>query len=90
MAENIQAGIDALVMDERDHVATALRELSKGTDITCRLKEDLFRVKLLDDIEFGHKLAIRDIAKGTLIRKYGEVIGKATQDIATGQHGPRP
>lgn len=63
MAENIQAGIDALVMDERDHVATALRELSKGTDITCRLKEDLFRVKLLDNIEFGHKLAIRDIAK---------------------------
>lgn len=34
----------------------------------------------------GHKLAVRPIAKGEAIRKYGQIIGFATQDIEIGQH----
>ena len=33
----------------------------------------------------GHKLAIKDIKAGEEIIKYGEVIGRATIDIKTGE-----
>ncbi len=34
----------------------------------------------------GHKMAIRAIATGHEVRKYGQIIGLATQDIAPGDH----
>lgn len=37
-------------------------------------------------IPFGHKVANKDISKGTNIIKYGYPIGKATCDIAKGEH----
>ena len=39
-----------------------------------------------DDIPFGHKFALRDIAQGELIIKYGEEIGVASRDIAQGTY----
>lgn len=37
-------------------------------------------------IPFGHKAALRPIACGESIIKYGVVIGIATADIGTGEH----
>jgi altronate hydrolase len=37
-------------------------------------------------IPAGHKVAIRPIATGEEIRRYGQIIGFATQPIAPGQH----
>lgn len=37
-------------------------------------------------VPFGHKIALCAIAKGDLIRKYGQIIGVATEDIAVGDH----
>ena len=37
-------------------------------------------------LEDGHKYALRDIAKGENVIKYGQPIGHATQDIAKGEH----
>lgn len=34
----------------------------------------------------GHKVAVEPIAKGQAVRKYGSVIGLATEDIAAGAH----
>ena len=34
----------------------------------------------------GHKVAIADIKTGDVVVKYGQVIGRATQDIAIGNH----
>jgi altronate hydrolase len=34
----------------------------------------------------GHKIALREIKAGTPVRKYGQVIGVATEDIAPGDH----
>ncbi len=34
----------------------------------------------------GHKVAIHDVAKGGPVRRYGQTIGFASQDIAAGQH----
>ncbi len=38
-----------------------------------------------EPIEMGHKLAIRPLATGEAVRKYGQVIGYATRDIAAGE-----
>ena len=34
----------------------------------------------------GHKMATRDIAEGAAVRRYGQVIGFASQPIARGTH----
>ena len=38
------------------------------------------------NLEDGHKYALRDIAKGENIIKYGNPIGHATADIKAGEH----
>ena len=37
------------------------------------------------NIPAGHKFALRDIAKGELVIKYGEVIGRATENVRAGE-----
>lgn len=34
----------------------------------------------------GHKIALRDLPTGTLVRKYGHVIGVTTKPVAAGEH----
>lgn len=86
MAGHIQAGADALVMDEKDHVATALREMTAGETIHYRKGEVMHALTLVDPIPFGHKMALSNISKDTQVRKYGEVIGLSSSDIAQGAH----
>ena len=38
-----------------------------------------------EEIPAGHKYALRDIAVGEFVVKYGEIIGRATQKITTGE-----
>ncbi|MDF2962980.1 MAG: D-galactarate dehydratase [Paenibacillus sp.] len=83
---HIEAGADALVMDPRDHVATAIKDLQQGQNITYRVQDQVHELTLIDPIPFGHKVAIQDVVSGTDIRKYGEVIGRTTVNIQAGQH----
>jgi len=85
-AHQIEAGADALVMDARDHVATAIKDLQQGQKITYRVQDQVREVVLLDNVPFGHKIAIETVPQGTDIRKYGEVIGRTTAEIKAGQH----
>ena len=78
--------IDAIVVNEADNVATALRELKAGTEATFRRHRELGRTVLRDDIPYGHKFAIRPVSRGEEVLKYGEVIGRATKDIVAGCH----
>src|SRR3982074_1331662 len=43
-------------------------------------------VSTVERIPAGHKVAIRPIAAGEPIRRYGQIIGFATSPIAPGQH----
>ena len=43
-------------------------------------------VTTVDRIPAGHKVAIKPIAEGEAIRRYGQIIGFATTPIAPGQH----
>ncbi len=72
----------ALLLDERDNVATALVDLARGT----RVPVGGLEVELRADIPFAHKFALRPIAAGEAVVKYGETIGLATAAIQPGDH----
>ncbi len=70
----------ALQLSPDDNVAIAARRLAAGSEI--RLEGD--RLRLLQEIRPGHKMARRDIRKGEAILKYGQVIGHASEEIPAG------
>jgi len=70
-----------IVMNSEDSCATSLAEIPKDAKIEIKDKN---LININQDIPFGHKFAIKDIKKGDLVKKYGEIIGIATQDINLG------
>ena len=72
----------ALVISERDNVATALQPLDDGRVLDI----GGVSVTVREAIASGHKVAIRTIAAGEPVIKYGSPIGTATTDIAPGAH----
>ena len=73
----------AAVIDTRDDVATALAAIDAGGEVTLG-GVGTGAMRAVEAIAAGHKLAPRPIARGAPVRKYGEVIGHATTDIAAG------
>lgn len=78
--------IDAIALRDNDNVATALRDLVAGEEIVVGVLDRSVPVRVRQSIPFGHKLALTDIPAGTDILKYGEVMGRATQEIPAGAH----
>ena len=77
---------DAIIINDNDNVAVAIKNLTKGTNVIVRGDSIDTKVELKHYIPFGHKFALDDIISGSEIIKYGVVIGKATQDIKKGEH----
>jgi altronate dehydratase len=73
---------DVLVVSARDNVATALESLEPGRVIELAGST----VRVGEAIPRGHKVALRALAKGDQIIKYGSAIGSATMAIAAGAH----
>lgn len=65
-----------------DNVATALTDLPAGTVLSVGDTT----VTLLQAIRFGHKFAVKPVAQGGPVIKYGQVIGTASRPIAAGEH----
>lgn len=78
----LSADGSALRLKDDDDVAVALRTLVPGTPVRFPDAE----IAPSDTIPSGHKIALRDIAAGAPIRKYGQVIGRASAAIARGSH----
>ena len=72
----------ALVISERDNVATALQTLEPGGPLEVGGTTLVVR----EPIPSGHKIALRDIAAGDAVVKYGSPIGVATARIPAGTH----
>jgi altronate hydrolase len=72
----------AILLKPEDDVAIARRELAAGTV----LEDGAARIEARVDIKPGHKIARRAVRQGDPVRRYGQVIGFATQDIAVGDH----
>ncbi len=78
-----------LVHDRKDNVGVVVVEgLAAGTDMLCRITEDnsTFRLKVLDDVPIGHKVALSDLSEGDTAIKYGEDIGRMVGGAAKGKH----
>ena len=78
-----------LVHDLEDNVGVVVIEgLVSGTDMFCVVTSDnsTFRLKCLDDVPIGHKVALRDISEGESAIKYGEDIGKFVGSVLCGGH----
>ena len=78
----------AIQASTKDNVATIFAEdIVAGTEVVVldpSGTRTLMAVR--EDIPYGHKFALRDIAEGEQITKYGEEIGVATRDIAVGAY----
>ena len=77
---------NALIIDVKDNVAVAIEPIAKGDVATYVREGKEVSLPALEDITIYHKLAIRDIAKGEPVVKYGEHIGIAACDIKAGEH----
>ena len=69
---------DHVRLDPSDNVVTATRALQAGVAVETVTTTGL--------IPSGHKIATQAIASGAQIRKYAQLIGYASEDIAPGDH----
>ena len=63
-----------------DDVVIARQQMLGGTPIASE------GITVSGLIPPGHKIAVRAIAAGQPVRRYNQIIGTATRDIAAGQH----
>ena len=75
---------DAIVIDAKDNVAVALRDLDG--EVRVRIGEIIQTMRVVARIPMGHKVAMHPLAKGEAVLKYGECIGITTAPVATGDH----
>lgn len=75
-------GSGVLLLAPGDNVAVASAELPEGTQRTV----NGLPVVLKSKVDVGHKFAVRRIAKGERIVKYGAPIGSALRDIGAGEY----
>lgn len=71
-----------LKVHPEDSVAVAIRPLSKGEVVEVAG----LQIPVATDIPAGHKFALKALAKGEKVIKYGAPIGYAVTDIACGEH----
>jgi hypothetical protein len=73
----------AVILSEKDNVATALIDLPVG-DYILRSGKSGTTITVPEDIRAGFKIALSDISKSEPVYKYGYVIGLAIEDIKKG------
>ncbi len=79
--------IRAIKNHDIDNVATLFGTAEAGNIVTIMDKAgNSSTVTVLQDIPYGHKIALTVIAVGEQVTKYGEEIGIATQEIKVGEH----
>ncbi|MEC8711603.1 MAG: UxaA family hydrolase, partial [Pseudomonadota bacterium] len=69
---------ETIRLDASDNVVTATKTLEAGLAVEAVITQAI--------IPRNHKLATRAIAAGEPVRKYAQVIGYASEDIAAGAH----
>ncbi len=81
--------IHFVLHDAKDTVAVVVVEgVTAGTDMTGWIMDDDSTIKVAakQDIPIGHKVALKDMAVGDTVIKYGIDMGKVVAAITVGQH----
>jgi altronate hydrolase len=81
--EPVDIGRVAVILSPLDHVAIAKQPLFAGTELVL---PDGGRITVEQIVPPGHKVALREIAEGQPVRRYGQIIGFATRAIPAGAH----
>lgn len=66
--------------EKKDNVAVVLDDIVKGEAVVIGELELTAR----EDIPYGHKIALADMAKGDTVIKYGEPVARCIADISKG------
>lgn len=79
---------NALVHEAIDDVCVVIVDIKAGDEVSAVTLDGVPQatVKAVQDIPLGHKVALKNVAKGSDVIKYGRSIGAASQDIKQGQH----
>jgi (2R)-sulfolactate sulfo-lyase subunit alpha len=76
-----------LVHAPDDVVGVAVHDIEPGPAVPGRVQNGgPVELAVLEPVPLGHKIALRDIAEGEQVVKYGVVIGRATKAIRAGEH----
>lgn len=81
--------IHFVLHDARDTVAVVVVEgVKAGMSMTGWIMDEdrMIDVQARQDIPIGHKVALKDMAIGDTVWKYGIDMGKVVAPIHTGQH----
>jgi len=70
----------------RDNVVTLVDAASAGSVVEYVTSAGREEISLVDEVPFGHKVAVDDIPAGENVVKYDEVIGRASRVIRRGEH----
>jgi altronate hydrolase len=76
----LEVNAEVVRLHPHDNVVVATARIAKGAQIAGE------GIHSQDSIPMGHKVATQLIPAGAIVRKYGQVIGVATTDIAPGAH----
>ncbi len=72
-----------LCLNAQDDVLIALRDIAPGTPLPTPGSGEIVT---LAQIPAGHKVAVRQIAAGSPVRRYNQIIGFASRPISPGEH----
>lgn len=82
---------NAVIHHQEDNVAVVVHPIRAGEAVVVKAEELLTAT---EDLDVGHKVALRPIASGGTVYRYGEPIIEATQAIEAGAwvhvHNTRP
>ena len=80
IAKTIPTTAQVVHLHQDDNICIAAKTVPAGS----RVSAGDHTVTAAETIRLGHKMAIRDIAKDEPIRKYGQIIGLASESIKSG------
>ena len=77
-----------LVHAPDDVVGVAVQDIEPGPEVPGKIQSNgnEFTLDVVDPVPLGHKVALRPLASGEPVIKYGIAIGRATRDIRAGEH----
>lgn len=78
--------VQAILIEAGDTVATVTADAAPGAAVEAVLGGTRLSLTALDPIPRWHKIAVRDMAAGEAVVKYGQPIGHALRDIRAGEH----
>jgi altronate dehydratase small subunit len=76
---------DAFRIHAGDNVATLLGDVEGGASLMVRGDGEAVELTAMQPVAVGHKIALRALAEGDRVVKYGLPIGEATRSIAVGE-----